>query len=65
MNQGIQHTKRVTDATIRNAKPKEKPYKIGVGSGLDCEVYPNGSKQWRLKYRLGGKENRFAKGGIP
>ncbi len=65
MNQGTAPAKRVTDAAIRNAKPKDKPYKIGVGGGLYCEVYPNGSKQWRLKYRLGGKENRFAMGAYP
>lgn len=65
LNQGSERTKRVTDATIRNAKPQDKPYKVGVGGGLYCEVYPNGSKQWRLKYRLGGKENRFAMGAYP
>ena len=65
MNQDIGHTKRVTDATIRNAKPKDKHYKVGAGGGLYCEVYPNGSKQWRLEYRLGGKENRYAMGAYP
>lgn len=40
-------------------------YKIAAGGGLYLEVMPSGSKLWRWKYRLGGKENRFALGAYP
>ncbi|MDH2243429.1 Arm DNA-binding domain-containing protein [Pseudomonas sp. GD03855] len=45
--------------------PKDKPYKVGAGSGLFLEVTPNGSKLWRLKYRFGGKENKISLGAFP
>lgn len=41
------------------------PYKIAAGNGLYLEVMPSGSKLWRLKYRIGGKENRYAVGAYP
>jgi integrase len=55
----------VSDVALRAAKPAEKPYKIAVGNGLYMEVTPTGSKLWRWKYRLDGKENRFALGAYP
>lgn len=56
---------RVSDAALRAAKPSAKPYKIAVGGALYLEVMPSGSKLWRLKYRVGGKENRYAVGAYP
>jgi integrase len=56
---------RLTDAALRSAKPKDKPYKIAAGGGLYLEVTPAGSKLWRWKYRLAGKENRYAIGAYP
>lgn len=41
------------------------PYKISVGGGLYLEVTRGGSKLWRWKYRIGGKENRLAVGAYP
>ena len=41
----------LTDAEIRNAKPKDKPYKLFDGGGLYLEVATSGGKWWRLKYR--------------
>ncbi|MGH8580600.1 MAG: tyrosine-type recombinase/integrase [Gammaproteobacteria bacterium] len=55
----------LTDTRIRNAKPTEKPYKLADGGGLYIEVKPNGSKLWRLRYRLARKENVFAIGAYP
>jgi len=55
----------VSDAALRAAKPAAKPYKIAAGGGLYLEVTPSGSKLWRLKYRIGGKENRLALGAYP
>ena len=52
----------LTDAKIRNAKPTGRPYKLPSGHGLYLEVRPTGSKLWRYRYRIGGKENLFAMG---
>ena len=54
-----------TDAAIRNAKPEAKAYKMAAGQGMFLLVNANGSKLWRLKYRLLGKENRAALGSYP
>jgi integrase len=55
----------LTDTRIRNAKLPEKPYKLADGGGLYIEIKPNGSKLWRLRYRLARKENVFAIGEYP
>lgn len=44
----------LTDALIRQAAPKEKPYKLFDGAGLYIEVQPSGSKIWRMKYHQPG-----------
>jgi integrase len=56
---------RLSVAGIRNLKPAEKPYKMFDGRGLYLEVYPNGSKLWRIKYRLAGRESRVSLGRFP
>lgn len=55
----------LTDSAIKTAKPKEKPYKLSDAQGLYLLVNPNGSKLWRLKYRVGGKEKGLAFGAYP
>lgn len=55
----------LTDSAIKTAKPKEKPYKLSDSHGLYLEVTPTGSKLWRLKYRLAGKEKKLAIGAYP
>ncbi len=56
---------KLNNTTCKNAKPKEKPYKLSDGWGMYLEIMPNGSKYWRLKYRFGGKEKRLAIGVYP
>lgn len=56
---------KLTAIACKNAKPKEKPYKIADGGGLYLEVMPNGSKYWRMKYRFLNKESRLAFGVYP
>ncbi len=60
---------KLTNLQCKNAQPKEKPYKLGAGRGLYLEIMPNGSKYWRMKYRikLGDKikEKRIALGIYP
>lgn len=55
----------LTDAAIRNAKAREKPYKLGDSGGLFVLVQPSGGKLWRLKYRYNGKEKKLALGTYP
>ena len=55
----------LTDAQIRALRPTDTPYKKGVGGGLYIEVFPNGSKLWRWKFRVAGKEKRLALGAYP
>jgi hypothetical protein len=55
----------LSDTTIRNAKPKEKPYKLFDDKGLFLLINPNGSKYFRFKYRFGGKEKTLALGVYP
>lgn len=40
-------------------------YKKADAKGLYLEVFPNGSKLWRWKYRIAGKEKRLALGAWP
>jgi hypothetical protein len=52
----------LTDAKIRSAKSGAKTAKLTDGSGLYLEVRPTGSKLWRYRYRIAGRENAFAAG---
>lgn len=56
---------KLKDIQCKNAQPKEKSYKLSDGAGMYLEVMPTGSKYWRLKYNLYGKEKRFAIGVYP
>src|SRR5580658_4026192 len=55
----------LSDAVVRNSKPKTKPYKQSDGEGLFLLVMPSGSKYWRLKYFFGVKEKLLALGVYP
>ncbi len=59
----------LTNIQCKNAQPKEKPYKLAAGRGLYLEIMPNGSKYWRMKYRVKAdgklKEKRIAFGVYP
>jgi integrase len=55
----------LTDTACKNAKPKDKPYRLSDEKGLYLEVMPNGSKYFRLKYRYESKEKRLAFGVYP
>lgn len=46
----------LTDIQVKNAKPKDKDYKLADGGGLYLLVTPTGGKLWRFKYRFGGTE---------
>ncbi|MBT2866541.1 integrase arm-type DNA-binding domain-containing protein [Chromobacterium violaceum] len=57
----------LTALQIKQAAPRDdgKPLKLADGLGMYLEVMPNGSKYWRLKYRIDGKEKRLALGVYP
>jgi hypothetical protein len=55
----------LTDVKIRNTKPTAKSFKLSDMGGLYLEIYPNGRKWWRLKYRFNGKEKRISFGVYP
>lgn len=53
------------DTQIRNAKPKESPYKLYDGRGLRLLVRPTGTKVWQLPYKQYGRYNIYTLGQYP
>jgi len=50
----------LTEMKVRNAKPREKFYKLSDSGGLYLHVTEKGSKLWRFKYRYDGKQKLLA-----
>ena len=58
--------KPLTAMQVKNAKPKDKPYKLFDGGGLYLLVSPAGGKHWKLKYRqANGREGLLSFGAYP
>src|SRR5580698_8044002 len=55
----------LTDTRIRSARPKARPYKLRDGGGLYLLITPNDSRQWRLRYRVQGRESMVSLGTYP
>lgn len=55
----------LTAIQVKQATPKEKPYKLADGGGLYLLVNPGGAKYWRYKYRYAGREKTLALGVYP
>ena len=55
----------LTDPKARQAKPRDKPYRLSDEKGMYLEITPKGGKYWRMKYRFAGKEKRLAIGVYP
>ena len=55
----------LTDLKIRNAKPKDVPYRLADSGGLYLYLSPAGGKLWRWKYRFAGKEKLMSFGAYP
>ena len=55
----------LTDAAVRNAKPKESPYSVADGAGLSLLVQPSGGKWWRFRYRFFDKQKMLSLGTYP
>ena len=56
---------KLTELTVRQAKPPGKVRKLSDGGGMHLLLHPNGSKYWRLDYRLSGKQQTLALGVWP
>jgi integrase len=50
---------------VRQAKPKDKAYKMTDGKGLYLLVHPQNGKYWRYDYRFTGKRKTLALGVFP
>ena len=52
-------------AKVRTVKSGAKPIKLADGGGLVLYVTPSGTKSWRYRFRLGGKEQTLTIGSYP
>lgn len=52
----------LSDVTIRNTKPTDKPFKLKDTNGLYIEIRKSGKKLWRYRYKIRGIENVYAIG---
>ena len=59
------HQMKLNNIQCESAKPKEKPYKMADGQGMYLDIQPNGSKYWRFRYRMHGKQKLAAFGVYP
>lgn len=55
----------LTDSGVRNAQPKDKPYRLPDSKGLYLQVTPTGGRLWRMKYRYQKKEKLLSIGQYP
>ncbi len=55
----------LTDIAIRNARSRDKPYKLTDQRGLYLLIQPAGGKLWRYKYKQYGKEKKLSLGIYP
>jgi integrase len=56
---------KLTAVQVRNARQKEKAYKLADGQGLNFHVAPSGKKTWRYRFRLDNKESTYVLGEYP
>ena len=55
----------LTALAVRQAKPRNTPYKLFDERGLFLLINPKGSKLWRFKYQYGNKEKQLSFGPYP
>lgn len=55
----------LTDKQLQNLKPTDKTYKKHDSGGLYIQVAPTGSRLWRMKYKINGKERVLSFGIYP
>lgn len=55
----------LSDTAVRQAKARDKDYKLSDSEGLYLYVTKAGHRSWRFKYRFDGKERRLMLGSYP
>src|SRR5437879_12807724 len=55
----------LTDTAVRQARARDRAYKVADGRGLTLLIQPNGSKWWRFRYRSPGAERMLSMGTYP
>jgi hypothetical protein len=55
----------LTETAIRQTNPALRALKLFDGRGLFLLLQPTGSRYWRFKYRINGKEKLLALGVYP
>ncbi|MFT6791901.1 MAG: hypothetical protein ACJA04_001114, partial [Cellvibrionaceae bacterium] len=55
----------LTSLQVKQAQPKDKPYKLADAKGLYLYTTPKHQKYWRMDYRYGGKRKTLAFGVYP
>jgi integrase len=56
---------KLSAVAVRNAKPKNKPYKLSDGKGLYLHIATSGKRTWRYRFKLAGKESTVVLGEYP
>jgi integrase len=60
--------KRLTDISVKNAKPGKKLWAVEVpdgGNGLYLVLWPSGKKTWAARFRVDGRPAKFTLGKYP
>lgn len=50
---------KLTVRAIENAKPRDKPYKLMDGDGLQLRIATDGKKTWLVRYMVDGAERQY------
>jgi hypothetical protein len=55
----------LTEMQVRNAKARDRAYKLFDERGLFLPVTPPGGRLWRFRYRIGNREKLLSLGIYP
>ena len=55
----------LSDVTIHEVAPADRPFKLFDALGLYLLVIPAGGKWWRFRYRFGGRQKSLSMGVYP
>src|SRR5262245_54556843 len=55
----------ISATAIRNATPRDTPYRLHNTGGMYLEISPKGGRWWRMAYRYGGKRKLLSLGVYP
>jgi hypothetical protein len=55
----------LTDAKVRQARPRLSRYTLGDGGGVVLQVLPSVARSWRWRMAAGGRERVVTLGAYP